>query len=153
MDIGSALITDMTLTDAQKVEVRATMDAYATAYRTKDFQGMMALFSPEICGFGSGPDEVIENRQDFVRQIQRDMSQATVLAVDFSDTKIAGDGTVAWVMTRSSITFTADESPAQTMHGRSTMVLKNTGSQWLIEQIHFSMPHGGQVAGQSFPGA
>ncbi|ACL16135.1 conserved hypothetical protein [Methanosphaerula palustris E1-9c] len=152
MDIGSALITGMTLTDVQKAEVRATMDAYATAYRTKDFQEMMAIFSPEISGFGSGPDEVIENRQDFIRQIRRDMSQATVLAVDFSDTKIAGDGTVAWVTTRSSITFTAGESPAQIMHGRSTMVLKNTGSRWSIEQIHFSMPYGEQSAGQSFPG-
>jgi uncharacterized protein (TIGR02246 family) len=143
----------MTLTEAQKAEVRATMDAYATAYRTKDYQGMMTIFSPEICGFGSGPDEVIGNHRDFIRQIRRDMSQATVNAVEFSETKIFGDGRVAWVMTRSAITFTVEGSKKQTLHGRSTMVMKNTGSCWLIEQIHFSLPYSGQAAGQSFPGA
>jgi uncharacterized protein (TIGR02246 family) len=143
----------MTITETQKAEVRVTMDAYATAYRTRDFRGMMALFSPGICGFGSGPDEVIRNQPEFVRQIRRDMSQATVLAVVFSDTRIAGDGRVAWVATRSSITFTAGGLPAQTLHGRSTMVMKNTGNRWLIEQIHFSLPFGGQAEGQSFPGA
>ena len=143
----------MTLTEAQRAEVAETLHKYGTAYRTKDIRGMMAIFSPEICGFGSGPDEVIRDHRDFIRQIRRDMSQATVLAVEFSDTKISGDGRVAWVMTRTSITFTAGGSPAQTMNGRSTMVLKNTGSRWLIEQIHFSMPYSGQSAGQSFPGA
>jgi uncharacterized protein (TIGR02246 family) len=142
----------MSLTEAQKAEVRATMNAYATAYRTRDFRGMMAIFAPDICGFGSGPDEVIGNHRDFIQQIRRDMSQATILAVDFSDTGIFGDGRVAWVMTRSAITFTTGGSPAQTLDGRSTMVMKNTGSRWLIQQIHFSMPFGGQEKGQSFPG-
>jgi ketosteroid isomerase-like protein len=143
----------MSLTDAQKAEVTAMMQAYGTAYRKKDFSGMMEIFAPEICGFGSGPDEVIHTRRDFIRQIQRDMSQATVLAVHFSETSIHGDGRVAWVMTRTAITFTAAGSPVQTLHGRSTMVMRNTGSRWLIGQIHFSLPYGGQSAGQSFPGA
>jgi ketosteroid isomerase-like protein len=143
----------MSLTEAQKAEVTAMMLAYGTAYRKKDFGGMMEIFSPEICGFGSGPDEVIRNHRDFIRQIRRDMGQATVLAVDFSETGIHGDGRVAWVMTRTAITFTAGGSPVQSLNGRSTMVMRNTGSRWLIEQIHFSMPYGDQSAGQSFPGA
>jgi hypothetical protein len=32
------------------------------------------------------------------------------------------------------------------------MVLRNTGSRWLIEQLHFSLPYAEQAAGQSFPG-
>jgi uncharacterized protein (TIGR02246 family) len=143
----------MSLTHVQKAEIIATMNAYGKAYRTRDFSGMMAIFSPDVCGFGSGPDEVIRNHRDFTRQIRRDMRRATVLAVDFSDTAIHGDGRVAWVMTRTSITFTVGGSPAQTLHGRSTMVQKNTGNRWLIEQIHFSVPFGGQAEGQSFPGA
>lgn len=143
----------MSLTEAQKSGVKAAMEAYATAYRTKDVQAMEAVFSQDICGFGSGPDEVIRNHDDFIRQIKRDMSQATVIEVEFSDTKISGEGQVAWVMTMSSITFSVGESPAQTLQGRSTMVLRDTGGRWLIEQIHFSMPYGGQSEGQSFPGA
>src|SRR5512138_2755585 len=112
----------MSLTDAQKAEVRAALEAYATAYRRNDLPAMIALFSPRISGFGSGPDEVIHDHKDFMQQIQRDMGQATVNAVEFTDTHIFGEGRVAWVMTRTAITFTAGGAGKQTMNGRSTMV-------------------------------
>jgi ketosteroid isomerase-like protein len=143
----------MELTAAQEAEVIKTIDAYATAYRKKDITTLSAIFSPDISGFGSGPDEVISNHNDFIRQIKRDMSQATVLLVEFSDRKIFGDGRVAWATSKSTITFTIDGTKKQTLQGRSTMVLRNTGSRWLIEQLHFSLPFGGQLQGQSFPGA
>ncbi|MEN6395432.1 MAG: nuclear transport factor 2 family protein [Methanoregula sp.] len=143
----------MTITEAQKAEVRATMQDYVTAYKNKDIQGLSAVFSPGICGFGSGPDEVIRNHDDFIRQISRDMSQALINAVEFSGTEIFGDGRVAWLMTKTAITFTPPGQKTSTMHGRSTMVMRNTGNRWKIEQIHFSMPFGGQSTGQSFPGA
>ncbi len=143
----------MTLSETQKAEVRATMQQYATTYRNKDIRGLLAVFSPGICGFGSGPDEVIHNQDEFIRQIRRDTSQATVNAVEFSDTQISGEGRVAWLMTKSAITFTVPGAGKQTMQGRSTMVMRDTGSRWVIEQIHFSMPYGGQSTGQSFPGA
>ena len=143
----------MNLSEAQIAEVQGMLHAYAAAYTKKDFRGMVALFSPGINGFGSGPDEVIRDRETFVRQIRRDMSQATVHAVEFSETKISGDGRVAWIMTRTAITFTVGGSGKQTLHGRSTMLMRNTGSRWMIEQIHFSLPYAEQLPGQSFPGA
>ena len=143
----------MKLTEAQEMEITDTMEQYATAYRKKDIRALSALFSPGITGFGSGPDEVIGNHEDLIRQIQRDMSQATVLSVEFSDRKIFGDGRVAWATSGSTIAFTIDGRTKQVLDGRSTMVLRNTGSRWLIEQLHFSLPCGGQSAGQSFPGA
>lgn len=143
----------MKLTPAQEAEVIATMEAYATAYRKKDVMALSAIFSPEITGFGSGPDEIIGNHHDFVRQIRRDVSQATVLSVVFSDRKIFGDGRVAWATSKSAITFTIDGTKKETLHGRSTMVLRNTGCRWVIAQLHFSLPFGGQARGQSFPGA
>jgi uncharacterized protein (TIGR02246 family) len=143
----------MTLTDAQKAEVKATMEAYAAAYKNKDIKGLLAVFSPDICGFGSGPDEIVLGIDAFVRQVKRDMGQATVNSVKFTDTQIFGEGRVAWLMTKTAISFTPAGKKKQTMHGRSTMVMRNTGSWWKIEQFHFSMPFGGQSDGQSFPGA
>jgi uncharacterized protein (TIGR02246 family) len=143
----------MMLTEAQKAEVLETMHRYGTAYQKKDIKALLTIFSPDISGFGSGPDEVIMNRQDFTRQIRRDLSQATVVSFLFSETKISGDGRIAWVTSKSAITFMTDGAKKQTMNGRTTMVLRNTGSRWLIEQVHFSMPYGEQSAGQSFPGA
>ena len=80
------------------------------------------------------------------------MSQATILSVAFTERKIFGEGRVAWATSKSAITFTVDGKEKQTLYGRSTMVLADTGSRWVIEQLHFSMPFGGQSAGQSFPG-
>ncbi len=142
----------MTLTQAQEAEIIATMQQYSTAYRKKDLTTFSAIFSREITGFGSGPDEVIADHASFIRQVKRDISQATILSVAFTGRKIFGDGRVAWATSENSITFTVDGTKKQTLHGRSTMVLRNTGSRWLIEQLHFSLPSGEQSAGQSFPG-
>jgi ketosteroid isomerase-like protein len=142
----------MTLTKDQEAEVIGTINQYATAYRKKDITTLSAIFSSDISGFGSGPDEVIANHHDFIRQIKRDMTQATILSVEFSDRTIFGDGRVAWTTSKSTITFTIDGTKKESLCGRSTIVLRNTGSRWLIEQLHFSLPYGGQSAGQSFPG-
>ena len=142
----------MTLTKAQKAEVIEAMEAYATAYKKKDVRTLSALFAPEISGFGSGPDEVIADHKDFIRQITRDMSQATILSGEFTDRKIFGEGRVAWATSQTAIAFTTGGTSKHMLHGRSTMVLRNTGSRWMIAQLHFSMPYGEQSAGQSFPG-
>ena len=143
----------MNLTEAQKAEVKETLRNYGMAYQKKDIKGLLALFSPEISGFGSGPDEVVLNRKDFTRQMKRDLSQVTSVSLEFPGLKIFGEGRVAWVTSGCGFTFTVEGRKKQTMSGRMTMVLRNTGSRWLIEQIHFSMPNVEQAPGQSFPGA
>lgn len=143
----------MKLTASQEAEVIGTLQKYSTAYQSKDLKAFSALFSRDITGFGSGPDEVIVDYPSFIRQMERDLSQATILSVEFPDRTIYGDGRVAWVTSTCIFTFAVDGSTKQILRGRSTMVLRNTGSRWLIEQIHFSMPSRDQAAGQSYPGA
>lgn len=143
----------MTLTEAQKAEVIETMHNYGKAYQNKDVKALLAIFSPEISGFGSGSDEVVLDRQDFTRQIKRDLNQATIISVKFNPMKISGEGRMAWVTSKNDITFMVEGSKKQTINGRSTMLLRNTGNRWVIEQFHFSMPYIEQSPGQSFPGA
>ena len=142
----------MTLTDVQVAEVVETIQQYATAYRKKDIRALAALVATGISGFGSGPDEVISNHDDFIQHTRRDMSQATLLSIEYPDPQIFGDGRVAWVTSGNTMTYTVDGKTKETLRGRVTMVLRNTGSRWVIEQLHFSMPYGAQSMGQSFPG-
>ena len=143
----------MKLTEAQKAEIEETLHNYSMAYQKKDIKALLALCSPEISGFGSGPDEIVLGSKDFTRQMKRDLSQVTSVSVEFPCLKIFGEGRVAWVTSGCDFTFTVEGKKKQTMSGRMTMVLQNTGSRWVIGQIHFSMPYVGQSPGQSFPGA
>ena len=142
----------MTLTRAQKAEVIEAMQAYATAYKKKDIRTLSALFAPEISGFGSGPDEVVLDRKDFSGQIKRDLSQVTSVSLEYTGMKIFGEGRIAWVTTGCNYYFTIKPGITHVLTGRMTIVLRNNGKRWIIEQMHFSMPYGEQAAGQSFPG-
>lgn len=142
----------MVLTELQKAEVEETLRNYGTACRKKDIRAILSLASPEISGFGSGPDEVVPDRRVFRGQIQRDLSQVTSVSLEYTGMKIFGEGRIAWVTTGCKYNFTVKPGLTQAMTGRMTIVLRNNGKRWMIEQMHFSMPYGEQVAGQSFPG-
>ena len=140
----------MTLTEEQKAEVRETLGRYCAAYQRKDLKALLALFSPDISGFGSGPDEIFKDRKEYAPLIKRDLIQATSIFIEFPDLNIFGEGRIAWVTSGCNCTFMAEGKDKQTMRGRMTLVLRNTGNHWSIEQLHFAMPNTGQAPGQSF---
>ena len=47
----------MTLNAAAKDEIAKTLATYGEAYTRKDLPGIISYFSPECCGYGTGPDE------------------------------------------------------------------------------------------------
>jgi ketosteroid isomerase-like protein len=124
---------------------------YAKAYRNKDAQALLALFSQDITGFGSGIDEVITDRNQLAAQVRRDLSQVESVDIAFRQMKIYGDMPVAWVTTFCEYHIVAGGARI-VMAGRMTAGLRTTGSRWVIEQLHFSMPFDGQEPGQSYPG-
>ena len=142
----------MTLTEEQKAEVRKTLGRYSAAYQRKDPKALLALFSPDISGYGAGPDEIFRNRKECAPLLKRDLIQATSIFLEFKDLNIVGDGRIAWVMSGCNCTFVSEGNEKQTMRVRMTMGLINTGSRWLISQIHLSVPNTGQAPGQSFSG-
>jgi ketosteroid isomerase-like protein len=144
-------LTTMTLTTAQKEEVMAALKAYAGAYAAKQPEKIRALASKTISGFGSGPDEVVRDLPGFHEQIRRDFSQAGTIALSFDMLSLEGIMPFAWVTAFCTFKVGAGGT-ALCMNGRMTALLRNTGSRWIFEQIHFSMPYSEQLPGQSFPG-
>ncbi len=145
-------INTMTLSEEQKAEIKETLGRYSAAYQRKDLKALLALLSPEINGYGAGQDEVFKNRKEYAPLLERDLTQATSISLAFTDLNISGDGPVAWVMTGCNCMFVAEGNKRQTMRVRMTLGLRNTGSRWLIEQLHLSVPNAGQAPGQSFSG-
>jgi ketosteroid isomerase-like protein len=142
----------MTLTEEQKAEVKETLGRYCAAYQRKDQKALLALFSPDICGYGAGADEIFKNRKEYTQLLKRDLTQATSIFLEFTDLNIVGDGRIAWVMSGCNCTFIAEGKNKQTMRVRMTIGIINTGSRWLITQLHISTPNTGQAPGQSFSG-
>ncbi|MEI6293993.1 MAG: nuclear transport factor 2 family protein [Methanomicrobiales archaeon] len=142
----------MTLSEKQELEIVETFAVYAEAYHKKDKKTLARLCSPDIIGFGSGPDEVFQGKKELMEGLVRDFKQTNSLQLRIPAMSINGEGRVAWVTCWSEFSAVIGDNQVR-MLGRMTAVLKNTGKAWRFEQIHFSMPYEGQEAGQSFPGA
>jgi ketosteroid isomerase-like protein len=140
----------MTCSSVQDREIRDVFAQYALGYRNKDMRAILGICSPAITGFGSGPDEIVRGKPQLKKALIRDFSQADQISLAFPGMEIAGAGPVAWVTSGCRFTLVI-RGTGHSMTGRFTAVVRNTGSRWLIEQIHFSMPDGAQDAGQSFP--
>lgn len=142
----------MPLSQEQKNAVIGMMDRYAEMYSAKNLQGLLDLCAPGICGYGSGVDEVVQGIASMKVQTKRDFAQADSIRVQFKVSDVDGDMPVAWVMAGCTFNVVVHGTPL-CMEGRMTAVLRNTGSRWLFEMIHFSVPALGQAAGESFPGS
>ncbi len=140
----------MALSPEMESEVRGMMDLYAQYYHEKNLEKILSIVSKEISGFGSGPDEIVLNAARFRDQVRRDLEQAGTVKVSFEILKVDGAMPCAWVTALCHFAV-AVNGKTLSMAGRMTVVLRNTGSRWLIEQVHFSMPFGAQMPGQSFP--
>jgi ketosteroid isomerase-like protein len=140
----------MEITDAATEEIRAFLDGYCRAMSRKDLRAILAFFDAGATGFGSGIDEVVTSRKELEYQLRRDFAQCDTLRHTITDPVIRAWGGAAWVMAGSVLDITAGGLSLSTRY-RLTLVLKNTGSRWLISHIHFSAPAAGQEAGKSYP--
>ncbi len=142
----------MTLDSARNAEVLAILDRYAEWYSKKDLEGFLSSCSGTISGFGSGPDEVVTGISSLRAQVRRDFAQADSIRIAFDLIRVDGAMPVAWVTANCTFHVVSGGSKV-CMRGRVTMVLRNTGSRWLFEQVHFSMPNVSQAPGQSYQGS
>jgi hypothetical protein len=142
----------MALTPSQIDDVLAVLDQYSCAYQEKNSEKIRSLVSPGISGFGSGPDEVVTDPAQFRRQIERDLSQADSVSLALCVLKLDGQMPFAWVTAFCGFRVMV-RGEAILLDGRMTALLRNTGSRWLFEQIHFSLPDECQDAGESYPGS
>lgn len=126
-------------------QIQGLLDTFVDLYSQKDCEGILSITAVDMMGFGTGADEIVRNREEMERQLQRDFEEVESLFVRITDYTIKAEGTIAWVI--GDITFTAD---GREITSRLTMVLRGTGHRWEIVQIHISEPAAGQAAGKSF---
>lgn len=133
-----------------RAEIVAALDKYKIAYSKKDSSMLLATTDEGFFGFGSGPDERVDNIDELKRQLHRDFAQCEDLDIDFGPMAVAGDGNVAWCAGDCIISATVGGERMR-LRGRMTVVLRKADGKWLFAHTHFSVPDREQSEGQSFP--
>ncbi|KAF5047097.1 SnoaL-like domain protein [anaerobic digester metagenome] len=136
--------------DPECIGINRTLDSYTVLYAHRDLAGVVSLVELDFHGFGTGPDEVVSNADEFRRSVERDFAQTRSATISFSDRRCTVEGTAAWVM--GTCRFEFDTGTLEgLMEGRFTAVLRRNEKVWRLAQLHLSMPCEDQSEGASWP--
>ena len=138
--------------DPECIAINRTLDSYTVLYTRRDLDGVVSLVEPDFQGYGTGPDEVIRNADEFRRAVERDFAQTESATICFSDRRCTVEGSTAWVMGGCRFSFITGNGEGE-MEGRFTAVLRHYDGVWRLAQLHLSIPCQEQSQGESWPSA
>ncbi len=133
-------------------EVALTLQGFFDAYAKRDLNGVLAFWAPDpdVVMIGSGKDEKTMGINQFPKVIMRDWSQSDKATAKFKDITVSATGSVAWFA--ADITFSVQTGVEKfEFSGRITGVMEKRDGEWLLAQMHFSVPNTSQAQGQSWP--
>jgi uncharacterized protein (TIGR02246 family) len=141
---GGGLVADPGMEDAMastQPEVRALLDRWSEAARTKDIERLMALYAPDIVYFDVVPPLHYTGsaavRGNFLRWFD---SWESAIGQDIRDLKILanGDIAVALMLIRASGTLKSGSEVGYWV--RATVCCQRSDHRWLITHEHVSLP-------------
>jgi uncharacterized protein (TIGR02246 family) len=122
-------------------EVRALLDHWSEACRTKDIDRLMALYTPDITYFDvvpplqfTGSDPV---RRNFLRWLD---SYESAIGVEIRDLKILVSGDVAFAHLLHRTSGTLKNGNKVGYWVRATVCCQRSNHRWLITHEHISVP-------------
>ena len=133
-------------------EVMAVLNQLIEAYKEKDLDGALELYAPDpdVVTIGTGIDEKRIGLAERKAQLKRDFAQVEDISVQLGWHSVSAAGSVAWVVSdvvaRGKVSGQETRTPM-----RSTFVLEQRGSKWLIVHSHNSLPAAWQKEGESWP--
>lgn len=133
-------------------EIKDLLADYVEGYATKDVGRLLSHIAPDpdVTFIGSGPDEWVIGLDALRSGIERDLTQADEVRIDFSDVAVSARGDVAWLASRLVFRVVVGENKV-ILHGRFTAVLEKREGKWKFIQAHYSVPASDQARGQSYP--
>jgi len=133
-------------------EIAVTLMGMFDAYAKRDLNGVLAFWAPDsdVLIIGSGADEKSVGLSQFTKSLIRDWSQSDSASITAKNIAVSAAGTIAW--------FAADVAFSSKIGvdkfdllGRLTGVMEKRSGDWLLVQMHFSVPCRTQAQGQSWP--
>ena len=132
--------------------VLALMERLWTAYSARNIDAVMMCFAadPDAVLIGTGADERMVGPDGIRALFLRDWSQSEASSMEMGWRSVSAARQVAW--------FSADATVHATVEGedlhlpaRLTAVLEQRDGDWLIVQLHGSLPAAGQEEGEAWP--
>lgn len=123
---------------AQESSLKAAMEKYNQAFRSKDVETVKSLLAPDVLLYehsvrNDGLQDVFENH------LKPEILEFQDLQLDFSDVRISSGADLALVTRQYRIRGKLGERIIDAT-GNETMVWKTVGGQWRIAHIHYSHP-------------
>jgi hypothetical protein len=110
----------------------ATVNAFRLALESGRESAALELLAPELLVYESG--DLNRTRSEYAaHHLTADMAFLAKALVRVLDQRTSGDGALAWVATRSRITW-----PSGDLVGTETMVLRREPDGWRIVHVHWS---------------
>jgi len=136
---------------ATEREVTATLERLTNAYAKRDITGFLECFASDadVVLFGTGADEKRIGREQIRTQAERDWAQSESSAISFAWASVSAAGSVAWAALDGAFEFRVEGNDME-LPARVSVVFEKRGGAWLVVHAHFSIPAGGQEAGQSY---
>ncbi len=132
--------------------VIATLEQYRTSYIDRDLDRLMATFAPDqdTILLGTGADELLVGYDTIQAAMPRDWHQSDAIVWEWQTPMVGAAGSIAWAFIDSAVDARMGSIRVR-LPTRITAVLELRGGQWLITQMHLSVPATGQTEGESFP--
>lgn len=121
-------------------EIQTVMAKFNSSYRSKDIEGIMALYSkaPGTVALGTGKAGKCIGREAIRKAYQKEFSEfSEIKAVEYKTLSLFVFGEIAALAADTNIEAVRGHR-TMTKAGRVTAVLKRTYGNWVFLQTHFS---------------
>jgi uncharacterized protein (TIGR02246 family) len=131
-------MTSKSASSHDEAQIRAVIDARASAMRNKDVQGVLSGFADDAVGFFlETPLEQSPLRQDLAGWFA---SWVGPIGYEMKQLHISSGGDVAYGYTLSRMTGPRTDGEETDLWFRETFCLRRTDGRWFITHIHESVP-------------
>jgi len=124
-----------------EAEIRKLIDGFVKAIRSKDINGVMSVFAPEVVSFDLGPPLQHESGETFIKRWQElfELYQNTI-DYQIRDLRITAGDDVAFSHSLNRISGTTKNGQKTDPWLRWTACYRKTNGKWLIVHEQVSVP-------------
>ena len=138
---GVVLSTQNSRTTNDQAEIRKVLDRFAAAFRQRDIDGVMTMYSPDVMAFDfnpplqyAGKDAYRNNWEAFFSQFKGPME------LEFRDLKVVASGKVGYAYFLERFSGTMKNGQKVEIWGRCTSGFQKINGKWLDTHDHCSEP-------------